>query len=334
MGHILSRVSKALNEYLVGGPGCPGDGSLGECPLVQMSKGHTNHYYLAAVQWWPETTPDYKKVAEIVRAQGGKNITVEHVMIDEVNDEFDGRGPCGATLTVHFTAEGDDTPPPVFDLEAHLIRQHAFSLKTFGPGARTAGVIDHIRKELKEIAADPSDIMEWVDVIILAFDGAWRAGWQPEDIVKAIVAKQTKNEARKWPDWRTANPDKAIEHERATRSRRHRSRRAAIHHHRRGLPMNEYIKLLGYKAKDQVTGFEGVAASVCFDLYGCVQVVLTPQIGADGKPGESQWFDAKRLTVTSTEPVMAAPAYASLRPGAEIGPAEKPAFPSRAPQVR
>jgi hypothetical protein len=105
-----------------------------------------------------------------------------------------------------------DILSPVFDLAEHLRRQRNFSKKTFGPGARTDGVLDHIRKELCEIEADPSDIEEWVDVIILAFDGAWRAGWEPEDIVNAIVAKQTKNEARKWPDWRTANPGKAIEH--------------------------------------------------------------------------------------------------------------------------
>jgi hypothetical protein len=103
-----------------------------------------------------------------------------------------------------------------FDLVSHLHRQREMSLKNFGPGARTKGVIDHIKKELNEIEQDPTDITEWVDVIILAFDGAWRAGWEPEDIVKAIVAKQTKNEARQWPDWRTADPNKAIEHVRGT----------------------------------------------------------------------------------------------------------------------
>jgi len=102
-----------------------------------------------------------------------------------------------------------------FDLVGHLERQRAFSAKTFGPGARTKGVLNHIRKELAEIEADPFDIREWVDVIILAFDGAWRAGWEPNAIVEAIVAKQAKNEARVWPDWRTADPDKAIEHDRS-----------------------------------------------------------------------------------------------------------------------
>jgi hypothetical protein len=102
-----------------------------------------------------------------------------------------------------------------FDLIKHVERQRRFSLETFGPGSRRQGVIDHIRKELCEIEAAPTDVSEWVDVILLAIDGAWRAGHEPEDIARAIAAKQTKNEARFWPDWRTADPDKAIEHVRA-----------------------------------------------------------------------------------------------------------------------
>lgn len=103
-----------------------------------------------------------------------------------------------------------------FDIIAHLHRQRDFSAKTFGPGARTLGVIDHIRKELREIEADPADIEEWVDIIMLAFDGAWRAGWEPEQIVTALAGKLAKNEARTWPDWRTADPNKAIEHDRSS----------------------------------------------------------------------------------------------------------------------
>ena len=98
------------------------------------------------------------------------------------------------------------------DLVKHLHSQRSFSERTFGPGTRTAGVCDHIRKELVEIEAAPSDLNEWVDVVLLALDGAWRAGFEPEEIAAAIEAKQTKNEARKWPDWRTAEPGKAIEH--------------------------------------------------------------------------------------------------------------------------
>lgn len=97
----------------------------------------------------------------------------------------------------------------------HLHRQRAFSERTFGPGARTKGVIDHIRKELREIEAAPTDISEWIDVVLLALDGAWRSGASPEAIVAALLMKQTRNEARTWPDWRTADPNKAIEHDRS-----------------------------------------------------------------------------------------------------------------------
>lgn len=102
--------------------------------------------------------------------------------------------------------------PSNFDFAAHLRRQRVFSERTFGPGARTAGVVDHIRRELREIEAHPSDVSEWIDVVILALDGAWRAGYSSDDIIAALVAKQAKNEAREWPDWRSQPTDKAIEH--------------------------------------------------------------------------------------------------------------------------
>lgn len=103
-------------------------------------------------------------------------------------------------------------PPQRFDLIAHLHRQRYFSLNTFGPGARTGGLLEHIRTELKEIEAAPNDLSEWIDVVILAFDGAWRAGYTSDEIASALEAKQTKNESRTWPDWRTVPEGKPIEH--------------------------------------------------------------------------------------------------------------------------
>jgi hypothetical protein len=99
-----------------------------------------------------------------------------------------------------------------FDLIAHLERQVEFSQKTFGPNQRTSGVLDHLRKELSEVEKNPDDISEWIDVVLLALDEAWRRGFSPEEICKALAAKQQKNENRVWPDWRTAPEDKAIEH--------------------------------------------------------------------------------------------------------------------------
>lgn len=111
---------------------------------------------------------------------------------------------------------------PSFDLVAHLRRQSAFSERTFGPGSRLAGVVDHIRKELCEVLDSGGALAEWVDVIILGMDGAWRSGATPEQIVAAIEAKQTRNEGRTWPDWRTAPPGKAIEHDRSGEGKRSR----------------------------------------------------------------------------------------------------------------
>jgi hypothetical protein len=125
----------------------------------------------------------------------------------------------GPADVVTVTTAPQPPAEPRFDLIAHLEHQREFSLRTFGPGDRTAGVCDHIRKELREVeddaAAGIDTLPEWVDVIILAFDGAHRTGASPQAIVDAIVAKQTKNEARRWPDWRTAEPGKAIEHDRS-----------------------------------------------------------------------------------------------------------------------
>jgi uncharacterized NAD(P)/FAD-binding protein YdhS len=97
----------------------------------------------------------------------------------------------------------------------HIARQRHWSTQTFGPGRHTKGIIEHIRKELEEIEAEPLDLSEWVDVIILALDGAWRAGHEPQQIISAIQAKQWLNEQRRWPDWRCFGEDRedhAIEH--------------------------------------------------------------------------------------------------------------------------
>ncbi|WP_155755051.1 dATP/dGTP pyrophosphohydrolase domain-containing protein [Burkholderia pseudomultivorans] len=99
-----------------------------------------------------------------------------------------------------------------FDMHAFLRRQRAFSEHTFGPGRLTARVCDHIRKELTEVEAAPDDLREWVDVVLLGLDGAWRTGATPEQITTALTEKLTTNEGRAWPDWRTSDPDCAIEH--------------------------------------------------------------------------------------------------------------------------
>lgn len=88
-----------------------------------------------------------------------------------------------------------------------------WSRETFGPGDRYSGVIEHIRRELKEIEANPSDLTEWVDVIFLAMDGAWRsAGADGEAIVRKMLEKHKINRERRWPDWRSLGADGVSEH--------------------------------------------------------------------------------------------------------------------------
>lgn len=99
------------------------------------------------------------------------------------------------------------------DFLEYLEAQIAFSEKTFGPPRGSKGVIDHIKKELKEIEENPQSLGEWVDLMMLAFDGAWREGYSPEEIFVGLQTKlKINSEYRIWPDWRTCEPGKAIEH--------------------------------------------------------------------------------------------------------------------------
>jgi hypothetical protein len=78
-------------------------------------------------------------------------------------------------------------------------RQKRWSSGVFGRTSRTEGILQHIEKEVAEVRANPQDLSEWCDVVILALDGAWRQGFTPYEICKALEAKQAKNMARTYP---------------------------------------------------------------------------------------------------------------------------------------
>jgi hypothetical protein len=104
------------------------------------------------------------------------------------------------------------------DLARFLYKQIRFSSNAFGPGDRTAGILDHIRKEIAEVeraTTDGDKMREFVDIVILSLDAMWRLGFSPEEIVAAIQIKHNANMNRVWPDWRTVPHDKAIEHDRS-----------------------------------------------------------------------------------------------------------------------
>ena len=53
---------------------------------------------------------------------------------------------------------------------------------------------------------------------------------------------------------------------------------------------------LGQKAKDKVTGFEGIITARATYLFGCDQYGLTPP-AVDGKCPESMFFDEGRIEI-------------------------------------
>lgn len=87
-----------------------------------------------------------------------------------------------------------------------LARKIEWSLKTFGPDQRSEGVLQHIEKEIKEVRENPNDILEWIDIVLLALDGAMRCGigrtgpngYSAKEISRAMVEKQRINRERKW----------------------------------------------------------------------------------------------------------------------------------------
>ncbi len=71
----------------------------------------------------------------------------------------------------------------------------------------------------------------------------------------------------------------------------------------------KHIKLLGCKAKDKVTGFKGVITSVSFELYGCIQVAITPAMAKDGTSPQGKWFDPVRLEIKDGKPIVQVPDF-------------------------
>lgn len=92
-----------------------------------------------------------------------------------------------------------------------------WSNKTFGPPfiRGPQGPIDHLRKELEEVKnADYLNLEEYVDCFFLILDAARRANFTDSEFMEACFNKLEKNSKRTWPDWRKADPNKAIEHQR------------------------------------------------------------------------------------------------------------------------
>ncbi len=97
-----------------------------------------------------------------------------------------------------------------------LCAQFRWSNNTFGIGPRFKGNMEHIRRELAEIESNPTDPVEYADVIILACDTAMRQGISPHELCKALQEKQLVNFKRQWFDITEDAPpkrNKCIQHD-------------------------------------------------------------------------------------------------------------------------
>lgn len=109
-----------------------------------------------------------------------------------------------------MTKDQEKKPPNIIDA-SFIERKREHSRETFGEQSFN-GALDHLITEISEIRDAPNDVTEWADALLLTLDGAWRAGHEPQAIIDAVHAKQARNEARVWPDKKTADPEKAILH--------------------------------------------------------------------------------------------------------------------------
>jgi hypothetical protein len=89
-----------------------------------------------------------------------------------------------------------------------------WSERTFGPDTLRGpiGALKHLEKEAREAQAQPGDIKEYADILILWLDASRRAGFTPLDMIDAAIAKMQENKARTWPAIDLSKLDEPTEH--------------------------------------------------------------------------------------------------------------------------
>ncbi|WP_282129379.1 dATP/dGTP pyrophosphohydrolase domain-containing protein [Roseobacter litoralis] len=80
-------------------------------------------------------------------------------------------------------------------------------IDTGGPGP--LGPLNHLKKEVQEAIDDPSDPMEYADLLMLVLDAARRAGVDPKTLLVLFAAKLEICRRREWAE---PNADGSVEH--------------------------------------------------------------------------------------------------------------------------
>ena len=97
------------------------------------------------------------------------------------------------------------------ELEELAEDQSEWSQATFGSDQQRGpvGPLKHLEKEAREAAANPSDVSEYADCLLLLLDASRRAGITPLELVRAGAAKMQTNKVRRWG---TPTADGPVEH--------------------------------------------------------------------------------------------------------------------------
>jgi len=74
--------------------------------------------------------------------------------------------------------------------------------------------------------------------------------------------------------------------------------------------LSPYFDLLGRRVKDKISGQEGVCDALTFDLYGCIQAVISPPVDKEGKFVDGRVLDVHRVQVIDADTrVMPRPSF-------------------------
>lgn len=98
--------------------------------------------------------------------------------------------------------------------------QQVWSYETFGPPEHRGpvGPLKHLAKEAMEAYKESDRVKrrkEIADTLFLSWDAAHRDGMTMGELAGIALAKLQENKERVWPDWRTADPNEAVEHDRS-----------------------------------------------------------------------------------------------------------------------
>lgn len=84
-----------------------------------------------------------------------------------------------------------------FAFEQLAWRVAEFQSRVF-PESKTSATLAHLAREVEELRADPDDLSEFADVLILTLGAAAKQGFTPEQLLTAAHQKMDVNNLRRW----------------------------------------------------------------------------------------------------------------------------------------